>query len=100
MLTIRRSRSAANARQARMSSRVSCGKSARICCSLIPGKVRKHLADGDARSVSRTNFGVYDDPIAVVRKGENRGAIRKTQETGRAALHARATFQFAPRRWA
>jgi len=68
------------------------------------GKVRKHVADGDARSsyarFPEPNFGVYDDPIAVVHKGENRGAIRKTQETGRAALDALATFQFAPRRWA
>jgi len=36
LLTTRRSRSAANARQARMSSRVSCGKSARISSSRIP----------------------------------------------------------------
>jgi hypothetical protein len=36
MLTTRRSRSAANAKQARMSSLVNCGKSASICCSLIP----------------------------------------------------------------
>ena len=36
LLTIRRSRSAANARQARMSSRASCGKSARIWSSRIP----------------------------------------------------------------
>src|SRR5262249_13717270 len=70
MLTTRRSRSAANARQARMSALGSGGKSVKTSARSGRRQGREHITDGDwgtthAR-LPEANFRVYGDPVAVV----------------------------------